>query len=259
MSIYSSGSKWKNAARGALASAQAIENTQSDIEFRRQLLANIRQERIARAQLESANYADEFASSSASGAVANIDSSLTGETLYGYETSKRMEQIQNYQQQAKNYMKKYAKQQKTRAMSFAVTGMVAGAALGALGAAAFGAGAIGAGAAGSAIGAGGTAATATGLGIAKGAIMGAQIGQGIGQIASNTGQSQQGIQNILSGGSQIYKMNSIESSYQKWLQMMRMNRYQLSSVDPATNQVIPGSSVYAGNYQILQGIRGYRP
>jgi hypothetical protein len=125
--------------------------------------------------------------------------------------------------------------------------MAAGAVLGGIGAAALGAGAATAGGA------------ATGLGIAKGALIGAQIGQGAGQIASGTGQTQQGIQNILGGIGQAYRYNDIESNYQKYLNMIRMNRYELASVDPSTNQIIPGSQVYAGNYQILQGIRGYRP
>jgi hypothetical protein len=245
MGIYSSGNNYRRAAQGALASAKALTEEQSDIEFRRQLLSNIRQERIARAQLEAGNYSDDFTSSSAAGATANIDSSLAGESIYAYEASKRAEQIQNYQQVAQNYMKKYKKQQKTRAMSFAVTGMAAGAVLGGIGAAALGAGAATAGGA------------ATGLGIAKGALIGAQIGQGAGQIASGTGQTQQGIQNILGGIGQAYRYNDIESNYQKYLNMIRMNRYELASVDPSTNQVIPGSQVYAGNYQILQGIRGY--
>lgn len=246
MGYFSSGSKWKNRAQEALHSAQALEEQQSDIEFRRQLLSNIRQERIARAQLSVGNYSDDFSSSSAAGATANIDSSLAGESLYAYDTSKRMQQIQNYQQSAVNYMKKYQKQQQKRAMSFSIAGTVLGAGLGAgLG----GLGMLGAG-------------VGSGLsGALSGASMVSQIGQGIGQIASGTGaqQTSLGIQNIFSGGSGIYSLNSAESNYQKFLEMIRGNRYQLSSVDPATNQIIPGSTVYAGNYMTLKNIRGYRP
>jgi hypothetical protein len=229
MSIYSSGSKWKNAARGALASAQALEDAQNDVEFRRSLLSNIRQERLARAVLESGNYSDDFSSSSAAGATASIDSSLAGETQYSYETSKRMEQIQNYQQQAKNYMKKYQKQQKTRAMSFAITGMVAGAALGGIGAAALGAGAATAGGA------------ATGLGIAKGAYLGAQIGQGVGQIASGTGQTQKGIQNILGGIGSGIDMSSSES-YRK--QMTELYESMLNGNNSVNSSYLGGSTPY---------------
>ena len=64
MSVFSSGSKWKNAAREALKSAQAIESTQRDIEAQRSLLANIRQHRLASAQLDLMNYSDSYTSSS---------------------------------------------------------------------------------------------------------------------------------------------------------------------------------------------------
>ena len=240
MGIYSSGSKWKNAARGALASAQSLEDTQNDAEFRRSLLSNIRQERLARAVLETGNYSDDFSSSSAAGATANIDSSLAGETLYSYETSERMKQIQNYQQQAKEYMKKYQKQQKTRATAFSVTAMIAGAALGGIGAAALGAGAATAGGA------------ATGLGIAKGAYLGAQIGQGIGQIASNTGQSQQGIQNILGGIGSSIDMSSSES-YRR--QMTELYKSMLNGNNSVNSSYLGGSTPY-GRYLAASVING---
>jgi hypothetical protein len=191
------------------------------------------------------NYSDDFSSSSAAGATANIDSSLAGESLYAYDTSERMQQIQNYQQTAIYNMKKYQKQQQKRAMSFSIAGTVLGAGLGAgLG----GLGMLGAG-------------VGSGLsGALSGASMVSQIGQGIGQIAAGTGtqNTMLGIQNIFSGGSGIYSLNSAESNYQKFLEMIRGNRYQLSSVDPQSNQIIPGSTVYAGNYKTLKNIRGYR-
>jgi len=229
MSVYSSGNKWKNRAQEALLSAQALEEQQSDLEFRRQLLSNIRQERIARAQLEVGNYSDDFTSSSAAGATANIDSSLAGETLYSYDASKRMQQIQNYQQSAVNYMKKYQKQQKTRAAAFAVTGLAAGALTG---------GVLGA-----------ANMLGAGVGALSGAIGGAQIGQGLGQIASGTGQWQQGIQNILSGGTDIYELNTAENNYQRVITALTGNytdsyqtpngygRYEAFSIHPRTQKL----------------------
>ena len=238
MSIFSSGNKWKRAAEQALQNARRVQDYQSEVEFRRQMLSNIRQERMARAQLMQGNYSTTARTSSQQGALANIDSSLAGETYFSYASSDRAKQILDYQEQAQQYYKKYQKQQKTRATAYAVTGIVAGALTGGvLGAA----GMLGA-----------------GVGGLSGGIMGSQIGQGIGQIASNTGQTQQGIQNILSGGKGLWALNDIENSYQKYLQMIRMNRYELASVDPQTNQIIPGSQVYAGNYSILSNIRGYR-
>lgn len=234
MGLFSSGKKYKRAAEAALRQANAIADYQSEVEFRRQLLSNIRQERIARAQLEVGNYSTTARTSSQAGAIANIDSSLAGETDFAYSSSKRQQQMTDLTDYAQQMYNKYQKQTQRRATAFAVGGLAAGALTGGL------------------LGVG------TAVGGFGGAIAGGQIGQGVGQVASNTGQWQTGIQNILSGGSQIYMTNTIEDNYQKWLNMIRMNRYQLSSVDPATNQVIPGSSVYAGNYQILQGIRDYK-
>lgn len=186
MSWFSSGSKYKYRAQEALASAQALEEQQSDIEFRRSLLANIRQERLARAVLESGNYSDEFTSSSAAGATANIDSSLAGETLYSYDTSKRMQQIQGYQQTAQENYKKYQKQQQKRATAFSLTGIAAGALTGGAFALAGGMGA-------------GAASSISLASIGKGMYLGARIGQGIGQIASGTGQTEIGIKNLIGG------------------------------------------------------------
>lgn len=229
MSWFSSGKKWKRRAERTLNTVRDIEDYQSEVEFRRQLLSNIRQERIARAQLEVGNYSTTARTSSQQGAIANIDSSLAGEADFSYSSSERQQQMTDLTRQAERYYEKYQKQQNKRAAAFSIGGLAAGLATGGI--------------------LGGSWGTA---------IMGAQIGQGVGQIASNTGQWQQGIQNILSGGAGLYSLNQVENNYQRYLNMIRMNRYQLSSVDPQTNQIIPGSTVYAGNYMVLQGIRGYR-
>lgn len=238
MSIFSSGKKWKRAAEQSLQNARRVQDYQSEVEFRRQMLSNIRQERMARAQLMQGNYSTTARTSSQQGALANIDSSLAGETYFSYASSDRAKQILDYQEQAQQYYKKYQKQQKTRATAYAVTGIVAGALTG---------GALGA------------AGMLGSLGAAQGAMMLGQIGQGFGQIASGTGQTQQGIQNILNGGTGAWLLSQPDNNYQKYLEMIRMNRYELASVNPQTNQIIPGSQVYAGNYSILSNIRGYRP
>lgn len=233
MSIFSSGKKWKRRAERALNTVRDIEDYQSEVEFRRQLISNIRQERIARAQLEAGNYSTVARTSSQQGAIANIDSSLAGEVDFSYSSSERQQQMTDLTRKAERYYKKYQKQQQKRAGAFAIGGLVAGALTG------------------------GVLGIGTAVGGLSGGVMGAQIGQGVGQIASGTGQWQQGIQNIFSGGIGIYGLNKTESNYQRYLEMMRLNRYQLSSVNPQTNQIIPGTTVYAGNYQILSGIRGY--
>lgn len=223
-------SKWKYRAQEALASAKAITEQQSDIEFRRQLLSNIRQERLARAQLETGNYSDDFSSSSAAGATANIDSSLAGESLYAYESSKRMQQIQNYNQQAEYYNRKYQKAQKKKAMTMSIAGMAVGALTG---------GALGA------------AGLIGGMTAASGAIAGSQIGQGIGQIASNTGQEQQGFKNLLGGIGFGYKStvnNRLLEEYRTGSNTGGMiqtptgyGNYETYGVNPATGRYMPNT------------------
>lgn len=264
----SSGKHYKHKAEYYANKATDISNYQNEVEFRRQLLSNIRQERIARAQLEAYNYNPTAATSSQQGAIANIDSALAGEADFSYGSSIRQQQMTDYTNLAQKYYKKYQKAQKRRAATFGTIGTVVGAVLGAIsGGALAGVGAAVGGAAGTAGGAaaGAAAGTATGaavgssLGVGASMMIGATIGQGIGQIASGTGQTEQGISNIIGGISQYYSGTERLNLYDRYIEALRMNRYELASVNPQTNQIIPGSQVYAGNYQILQGIRGYRP
>ena len=209
MGLVSSGSKWKNAARGALASAHALEDQQRGMEFQRGLLSNIRQQRLAQAQLSLMNYSESFTSSSAAGASANIDSTLASEMKYSYESSQRAEDIQDYQEQYKAYMDKYAKQQKRKAGAFAVAGAVLGAVTGGLG---FG---------------------------LMGAAVGASIGQGVGQMASNTGQFETGLNNVISGAGQAYR------GYELHKKLNEDPEFLLTSIDPKTGKEIAGSTVKA--------------
>lgn len=223
MGLFSSGSKYKYKAEGALASAKALTEQQSDIEFRRQLLSNIRQERIARAQLEVGNYSDDFTSSSAAGATANVDSSLAGESLYAYESSKRADQIQSYNEQAEYYNRKYQKAQKKKSGVFSMVGGAVGSVVGFVG---------------------------SGFNPA-GAIAGWQIGQGLGQVASKTGQEQQGIQNILSGagfGYRAYSNKKLLDEYKNggstggiMQTPTGYGNYETYGVNPTTGRYIPNT------------------
>lgn len=134
MGIYSSGNKWRTRARGAEAQAVELTNRQSDIDFGRQLLANIRQQRlqIAQARFQNVLAAETTSSSSARGAEAEINSTLAGEVGYAYDTSKRLQQISSLQQLANSYYKKYQKQQKTRSTAIQATAIAAGALTGGL-------------------------------------------------------------------------------------------------------------------------------
>lgn len=243
MSVFSSGSKWKNAAREALRGAQAIEDTQRDIEAQRSLLANIRQHRLASAQLDLMNYSDSYTSSSEAGASAMLDTGLADINRYSFETSQRMEEIQDYQEKYKRYMKKYAKQQKTRATAFTVAAVagtaLTGGVLGVMGAAGTAAGS--AGAASAAAGGGALAQFGAGAWTALGTY--GSITQGAAQILSGTGQTETGINNIISGVSQAYQAYNYKNNFERLLDRISPKTFELSSIDPKTGQPIQGSTV----------------
>lgn len=125
MSIFSVNKGAKSRALQYEALATDLTGQQRDIDFGRVLLSNIRQERIARAQLEASSYSDDTISSSSIGAISNIDSALAGEMGYSYKTSERMEKIQNYQQQAQAEWKKYQKSIQKAGMAGQIVGTVA--------------------------------------------------------------------------------------------------------------------------------------
>ena len=203
-----------------------IGNYQNEVKFRRQLLSNIRQARIARAQLEVGNYNPAADISTQQGAIANIESSLAGEADFSYSSSVRQQQMTDYTNLAQKYYKKYQKAQKRRAGVFSTVGMVAGAALGVV--------------------TGGLGFGLTGAALAGAGVSGAQIGQGLGQIASGTGQTQQGIQNILSGAAQSYNVGVnqelIDANNANTIKTPQgYNRYETYGVNPSTGRYIPNT------------------
>lgn len=166
MGVFSSGIKYKDKGKYYESLAKHESLVQRDIDFGRELLANIRQERIARSELEFYNASDDFVSSSQMGAIGNVESSLASTVGYAYDTTERAERVQGYMSQAQQAYKKYAKQQKRRGQAIQITAMVAGAltggALGVLG------------------GVGGAAA-----GTVKAAIAGASIGSSVGSAGAS--------------------------------------------------------------------------
>lgn len=170
MSIYSVNKGAKSSALQYEALATDVQGQQRDVDFARTLLSNIRQERIARAQIRAAGYSDNVVSSGSAGALANVDSSLAGEMGYSYESSERAEKMQTYVSKAQEQWKRYAKSVKRAQTAGAVTGAVLAAAGGlfvgpaaAAGLAAAGVGAGTAGTLGTMIGA--AAGGATGIGV----------------------------------------------------------------------------------------------
>ena len=176
-SIFSSGDKYRERAERAINKAIDISELQSEIDFQRGLLSNIRQHRLARSQLDLLNYNDSYTSSSTAGANAMVDTGLADVTRYSYESSQRGQAIADYKQEYNENIKKYQKQQQIRGTAFKVVGAVAGAFTGGLAA----------------------GAVAGGMSAAAGAGLGMQIGSGVGQVASNTGQTSAGMNTIIGG------------------------------------------------------------
>lgn len=156
MSVLGGGGNAINKAKTAVANAESLTQEQQEIDFGRSLLYNIRQRRIATSQLQTANWSDDFVTSSAQGAQSNIDSALAGEMGYAYKTAERQQKISDYYASAQRWAKKAEKNNR-------VAGYV-GEAIGAVGAIA---GAV----AGSFI--------APGVGTTVGAATGAAIGTGL--------------------------------------------------------------------------------
>lgn len=128
MSIFSVNKKAKYAAQTAEAQASQEQNTVQLMDFGRDLLQNIRQERIARSQLEFSNYIEGVNTSSAAGALANVDSGLASEVGYAYRYSQHLEDYQNYNRIATEQWEKYAKSVKKAKTNATIAVAAAGAA-----------------------------------------------------------------------------------------------------------------------------------
>lgn len=184
MSALGGGGNAINKAKTAVANAESLTQEQQEIDFGRSLLYNIRQRRIATSQLQTANWSDDFVTSSAQGAQANIDSALAGEMGYAYKTAERQQKISDYYASAQRWAKKAEKNNRVAGYvgeAIGAVATVAGAAIG---------GPVGA-AAGAAIGTGLTAAlggkSAAVKGSIKGDIEGGMLAMTFGSAAAGAG------------------------------------------------------------------------
>ena len=165
MSVLGGGGNAINKAKTSVANAESLTQEQQEIDFGRSLLYNIRQRRIATSQLQTANWSDDFVTSSAQGAQSNIDSALAGEMGYAYKTAERKQKVSDYYASAQRWAKKAEKNNRVAGYvgeAIGAVATVAGAAIG---------GPIGA-AAGAAIGTGLTAALGGKSAAVKGSIKG---------------------------------------------------------------------------------------
>lgn len=188
MGVLGGGGNAINKAKTAVANAESLTQEQQEIDFGRSLLYNIRQRRIATSQLQTSNWSDDFVTSSAQGAQANVDSALAGEMGYAYKTAERQQKISDYYASAQRWAKKAEKNNRIAGYvgeAIGAVGAIAGAAIG---------GPIGA-SAGAAIGAAAGAAIGTGLtaalggkssaikGSIKGGIEGGMLATSLGSIS----------------------------------------------------------------------------
>jgi len=122
------GSKHKNLAEQDMLNAQTLQNEQANIDLRRNILANIRQERIAEAQVRFAAASqgfDEVQTSSLAGALGNIQSSFAEPIEYMYRTTARTDRINQLYASAQEHLNKYAKGQKVAATAGKIIGTAA--------------------------------------------------------------------------------------------------------------------------------------
>lgn len=194
MGIFSVDKSAKNQAMTYQHLQVDLQNQQRDVDFGRQLLSNIRQQRLATEELNFANYSDVATSSSASNALANINSTLASEVGYAYDTGERQELIQDYAQAEQDAWEEYADSIKNSQLATTALVSVAGLATGGI-ASALGAGILGT-----------MAATAVGGGLAT--VGAATIGGG-GSVAGQAGL-QQTIKSTLSAGANQYLGNALK-------------------------------------------------
>lgn len=193
MAILSSGGKYKNLGTQALLNATTLQNEQRDVAFGRELLQNIRQERLARSQIVMGSYNDEVVTSGTAGQLGSIDSSLAGEVGYAYKTGERQDKIAELQEESQRHFDKYKKIMKTNQQvgtALAAVGGLAGGFL--IGGALLSAGIMGE-----------VAATMTGTAIGGLAGTGAAVGMGGGGAAGRAGLYQT-FQDTLTAGATTY-------------------------------------------------------
>ena len=113
MSIFKANKGLLSKAMGAMYEARGIATQQRDINFGRELLANIRQYRIQQAAQEFGSSTSEgIYTSGEIGATASLQGQLTQPYQYAVDDAERQEKIENLQQTAQEYISKYKKQAK---------------------------------------------------------------------------------------------------------------------------------------------------
>lgn len=128
MSIFAANKKWLSIAQTAMSNAETIAEKQKDINFGRELLANIRQYRIEQAAIDQAEAS--IGATQVSGvqtARQFLQQQLNEPYSRTLQDAERMEQIEAYQNQAQAALNRFKKQAKTAKTTGYVTAIAAGA------------------------------------------------------------------------------------------------------------------------------------
>lgn len=115
MSVLKANKKYISLARQQIALAENEQQKQADIDFRRNIVANIRQQRLAQSQAMWNAQSDIATTSGQAGTIANIQSTFAEPLTYTFDYMERQEDIEGYYNQAQTYINKYQKQAKTAA------------------------------------------------------------------------------------------------------------------------------------------------
>ena len=126
MSIFKANKKYLTQAYENAAMADMYQKEQAVIDMKRNILANIRQERLAESQIRFAQNMEGVTTSGTAGALGNIQSSFAEPLEYMYRTGKKREAIQQHYTLAQEYLSKYEKQAKKAATTGAAVGALTG-------------------------------------------------------------------------------------------------------------------------------------
>ena len=121
MGLFTGGEKYYRLAEGVEAKAYGLQEEQKYAQFGRELLQDIRQARIARAQIAQENFSDDFSVSSAAGAASTITSNLAGAYGYAIDTSNRAQQLQTLNMYTDRLYKKGEQRDRRSAQAAALT------------------------------------------------------------------------------------------------------------------------------------------
>ena len=107
MSVLKANKKYISLARQQIALAENEQQKQADIDFRRNIVANIRQQRLAQSQAMWNAQSDIATTSGQAGTIANIQSTFAEPLTYTFDYMERQAQtnINKYQKQAKTAAK----------------------------------------------------------------------------------------------------------------------------------------------------------